>query len=645
MGKSTLIATFAISLAAAYLGMRFGMVVALHPSFYEGFMAALDGFVPSLLANPLAASAGTTELGFAFAGFLGVWCFWAAFLSQPNNFRAGEEHGSSRWATRCEGQLFLDKKTPSNNIIFSQNYGMALSHRKFNPKRYRNLNTLVLGGSGSGKTRRYVIPNLLNANANFFVTDPKGGILPELGYFLEEEGYEIKVFNTIEWDKSLHYNPLYYVKTDAEIESFVNCLCMNLTDKDAKGGDPFWSDGEKLLYSACLRLLRDWFDDADYTLAGLLYLLDLAKVKEEDEDYQSALDLMFKQVETGFCYTPCGDPQQRKATYDEAARGLRPGQPCGAWEWKPSPLVHKRTGIRPADVGGCPNDGAVRVYRKFKQGAGKTMKSFLITCGTHLNRMDNDELLTLLGGAPDSSDAPTGRCELELDRLGDADRKIIVFGIVSDTDSTFHFIFTIMMWQAINVLCNRALEFKGQRLPRPVHLIFDEFGNIGTLPDFNNVITVTRSRNIFATLILQSIPQLAINYGEDEAEVIRDNCDTMLFLGGTNAKTNDELSERIGDQTIDEVTSNQTKGGSASYTKNYQKVARRLIDAAEIGRLDVEKALVLISHTYPLQDEKYALEKHPQYKRTASASGKPEFDYAKYLKKTRESRNKKRGKG
>lgn len=486
----------------------------------------------------------------------------------------------------------------------------------------------------------------MQLNGDYFVTDPKGTLLPETGHLFHEQGYTIKSFNTIQFDKSLHYNPLVYVKTDAELLSFVNCLIANTSGEGTKG-DPFWENAERLLYVSLLAFLRDWMPPEDYSLSGLLTLLSMAEAHEDDENYKSPLDLAFEQIETGQKYvrkkggqSAPGEWQDIKAI--EARRGVPASAAAVAaeYEWVPSKFERNYDHVRPAEVKkgsgyGLSNedDFALDNYKAFKTAAGKTLKSIIISCNVRLKPLSIKEVRSIIKDD-----------QMELEKLGAPDRKTILFAIMDDTDSTFAFLHAIMMWQTINLLCKVALtneDYKGGKLPRHVQFIFDEFANIGTLPDVKKTIAVIRSRNIGMTIILQSIAQLETRY-DKAAQVIVDCCDSTVFLGGKSTVTNKEIAEMIGKQTINQRTWNQSRGQSASTTKNESIQGRDLIDASEIGRMERTQCIVLIAGTYPLMDAKYPLEKHPRYKfidpskdrfdANECAYAKP-FDYFSYIQR------------
>lgn len=550
-----------------------------------------------------------------------VWLIWMYYIQNFETTRVGEESGSARWGTKREGKQFLDKTREDNNLIFTQNYGLALSRPKFNPEVDRNLNVLVIGGSGSGKTFNYVTPNICQLNTSYFITDPKGTLLKDAGFLFTDHGYEVKAFNTINLSESMHYNPLKYVTTDTDILSFVNCYIMN-TNGDGKAGDPFWENAERMLYTALIALLRDWFPEEDYNLSSLLTLLSLAEARENDENFLSALDLIFLEIEKGQTYAPT---PSSSAVSNGLSRDFNRNEPESRGSWQPSTFIRK-DGIKPAECGGLSpdQDFALMNYKNFKVAAGKTLKSIIISCNVRLAPIATAGIRDLL-----TSD------DMELDTLGDKDSKKVIFGILSDTDKTLSFLFAIMMWQCIDQLCRKALTDYGGRLPTPVHFIFDEFANIGTIPQIEETIAVTRSRNIGITIILQSMAQLESKY-DKKAKTIIDCCDTTLFLGGKSNSTNKEIAEMIGKQTIRQKTYGSSSGQSSSTSKNTQIQGRDLIDAAEIGKMSRRKAILLIAGTNPLMDNKYDPHTHPRYcyivdKRNPKAIHKEPFEFKRYM--------------
>lgn len=564
--------------------------------------------LPSYIA---AGNPSSTDPIALVVGLLLVCAIWIAFtyhLVNSGHRRSGEEHGSSRWLTRKEAASFGDQKSPDNNIILTEHCGLAVSREKFDLKTDRNRNVLVVGGSGSGKTRYYVKPNLMQLNASYFVTDPKGTLIGDMGWMFEEAGYRIRTFDTINFGKSNHYNPIAYVRSQADILTFVECLIKNTTGEKGEAQDPFWENAERLLYTALVAYLLDHCPENDRNLPGLLTLLSLAEAREENESFKSPLDVLFDELETGRRFMGIGDA----GDFDAESRSFDNGG--GEFRW----VV---TG-KPTD----PNeDFALSNYKAFKVAAGKTLKSIIISCNVRLKPLSIREVKTLLD-----------HDEMELGTLGDPGRKTVVFASMSDTNSTFDFLFTILMWQTMDVLCNTALNRYGGSLPTPVHFVLDEFANIGTVPDFERTIAVVRSRNVSCSIILQSFAQLKATY-DDNAQTIVDCCDTTLFLCGKSTETNKEISESIGKETLDTLSVNDSRGTNSSTTRNYGKAERDLMQASEVGRLPRDEAIALIAGAFPFKDRKYPLEKHKRYEQVdpGHPGGKTQdpFDFGEYLKR------------
>ena len=618
--------TLAFSGAGFYLGNRYFEALASYPGqFLDHCGDAFLTMWPRIRESPLFLAMDTKALLAGFSMALVVWMVWLRHVVYIGNYRTGEESGSARWGTVKEGKRFRDLSNPDNNLIFTDKYGLALHRPKYDPELDRNLNVLVVGGSGSGKTFNYVTPNICQLNTNYFITDPKGTLLKDAGYLFTDNGYQVKSFNTINLDESMHYNPLRYVKTDTDILSFVNCFIMN-TNGEGKTSDPFWENAEKMLYTALIALLRDWFPEEDYTLSGLLTLLSLAEAREEDENFMSALDLIFYQIETGKRFArnvgAAGAPRRKGGLSRDFTADT-------GWSWQSSRFRRNYDGVRPAERGGLSpdEDFALMNYKNFKVAAGRTLKSIIISCNVRLAPIATSGVRQLLEYD-----------EMELDTLGDPDTRTAVFGILSDTDKTLSFLFAIMMWQCIDQLCRKALTDYGGKLPRPVHFIFDEFANIGTIPQIEETIAVTRSRNIGITIILQSMSQLESKY-DKKAQTIVDCCDSTLFLGGKSNSTNKEIAEMIGKQTIHQMTYNESSGQSSSASKNLQIQGRDLIDAAEIGKMSRRKAILLIAGTNPLMDDKFDPRRHKRYcyivdKRNPKRLHENPFDFKRYMNGT-----------
>ena len=620
--------TLFIATVFFYLGDRYAETLVTYPGqIFDHLGDAMLTMWETIGDAPFALDMTSNSLLFGGACFLIIWMIWLRYVAFIGNYRSGEESGSARWGTLKEGKKFKDLQTEDNNLLFTKNFGLALHRPKFDPEYDRNLNVLVVGGSGSGKTFNYVTPNICQLNTSYFVTDPKGTLLKDAGYLFTDNGYKLKSFNTINLDESMHYNPLKYVKTDTDILSFVNCFIMNTNPEGKSSGDPFWENAEKMLYTALIALLRDWFQAKDYNMSSLLTLLSLAEARENDENFKSALDLMFLQIEEGKKYKQNDGSSPDAAGNAGLSRSFGTKQADNGWSWVPSKFKRNSDGVKPADCGGlsADEDFALMNYKNFKVAAGKTLKSILISCNVRLAPIATDGVRELL-----TYD------EMEIDTLGDPDAKVAIFGILSDTDKTLSFLFAILMWQTIDQLCRKALSDYGGKLPTPVHFIFDEFANIGTIPQIEETIAVTRSRNIGITIILQSMSQLESKY-DKKAQTIIDCCDSTLFLGGKSNSTNKEIAEMIGKQTIHQMTYNESTGQSSSASKNLQIQGRDLIDAAEIGKMSRLKAILLIAGTNPLMDDKYDPHAHKRYryivdKRNWKRLHKNSFDFERYLK-------------
>ena len=526
-------------------------------SIGDGFTAALSS--PWLSFHP-------TDLLIGIAG--AVILRMAVYLKGKNakKYRHGIEYGSARWGTAADIAPYMDKDF-FQNIPMTQTERITMASRPKQPKYARNKNILVIGGSGSGKTRFFCKPSLLQAHSSYVCTDPKGTLLPEIGAFLERKKYRIKCLNLINFRKSMKYNPLAYIRSEKDILKLVNALIMNTKGEGEKSSEDFWVKAERLYYSALIGYI--WYEatEEEKNFITLLDLINASEAREDDETYQSPVDLLFSQLE------------ERE-----------------------------------------PDHFAVKQYRKFKMAAGKTLKSILISCNVRLAPIATDGVRELL-----TYD------EMEIDTLGDPDAKVAIFGILSDTDKTLSFLFAILMWQTIDQLCRKALSDYGGKLPTPVHFIFDEFANIGTIPQIEETIAVTRSRNIGITIILQSMSQLESKY-DKKAQTIID-----CFLGGKSNSTNKEIAEMIGKQTIHQMTYNESTGQSSSASKNLQIQGRDLIDAAEIGKMSRLKAILLIAGTNPLMDDKYDPHAHKRYryivdKRNWKRLHKNAFDFERYLK-------------
>ena len=488
----------------------------------------------------------------------------AVYLKGKNakKYRHNVEYGSARWGTAKDIEPFIAPKF-EDNVILTKTERLMMSNRPKNPANARNKNVLIIGGSGSGKTRFWLKPNLLQMHSSYVVTDPKGSIVIECGNALLKHGYTIKIFNTINFQKSMHYNPFAYIHSEKDILKLVTTLIAN-TKGDGKAGDEFWTKAETLLYCALIGYIHYEAPVEEQNFSTLIEFLNAMEVREDDEEFQNPVDLMFEALE------------KKK-----------------------------------------PNHFAVRQYKKYKLAAGKTAKSILISCGARLAPFDIAELRDLM--AYD---------EMELEQLGE--ERTAMFVIISDTDDTFNFVVSIMYTQLFNLLCDRADDEHGGHLPCHVRLLLDEFANIGLIPKFDKLIATIRSREISASIILQSQSQLKTIY-KDAAETIIGNCDTMLFLGGKESSTLKEISETLGKETIDLYNTSDTRGQSPSFGTTYQKTGKELLSRDELAVLDGGKCILQLRGVRPFLSDKYDLTQHPNYKLTSDYDSKNTFDIEKYL--------------
>ena len=481
-------------------------------------------------------------------------------------FRHGEEYGSARWGNRKDIEPFVDPIF-ENNIILTETERLTLNSRPKQPKYARNKNVIVIGSSGSGKTRFYLKPQLMQMtpNVSYVCTDPKGTIIVECGKMLVNGGYRIKVLNTINFKKSMHYNPFHYIRSEKDILKLVNTIIANTKGEGEKSTEDFWVKAERLLYSALIGYI--WYEapEEEQNFSTLLEFINASETREDDEEFKNAVDELFEELEAE-----------------------------------------------------NPEHFAVRQYQKYKLAAGKTAKSILISCGARLAPFDIQELREIM-----SYD------EMELDMIGD--QKTAMFVIISDTDDTFNFVVAIMYTQLFNLLCDKADDEHGGRLPYHVRLLLDEFSNIGQIPKFDKLIATIRSREISASIILQSQSQLKTIY-KDAAETITGNCDTVLFLGGKESSTLKEISETLGKETIDLYNTSDTRGTSQSYGLNYQKTGKELMSRDELAVMDGNKCILQLRGVRPFLSNKYDITKHKRYKELADADKRNAFDVEKYLK-------------
>ncbi|GET84009.1 conjugal transfer protein TraG [Streptococcus dysgalactiae subsp. equisimilis] len=480
-------------------------------------------------------------------------------------FRQGKEYGSARWGTRKDIEPYVDEKF-QNNILLTQTERLTMNGRPANPKYARNKNVLVIGGSGSGKTRFYVKPNLMQMHSSYCVTDPKGTIVIECGKMLEDNGYEIKILNTINFKKSMKYNPFAYLRSEKDILKLVQTIIANTKGEGEKAGEDFWVKAEKLYYTALIGYIFYEAPREEKNFATLLDMIDASEVREDDETYMNPIDRLFEALE-------------------------------------------KKD----------PTHFAVKQYKKYKLAAGKTAKSILISCGARLAPFDIRELRELM-----SED------ELELDTLGD--RKTALFVIISDTDDTFNFVVSIMYSQLFNLLCDKADDVYGGRLPVHVRCLLDEFANIGLIPKFEKLIATIRSREISASIILQAQSQLKAIY-KDNADTIVGNCDSTLFLGGKEKTTLKELSETLGKETIDLYNTSETRSNQKSFGLNYQKTGKELMSQDEITVMDGGKCIFQLRGVRPFLSDKFDITKHKNYKLLEDYDKKNLFDIESYMKR------------
>jgi type IV secretion system protein VirD4 len=500
---------------------------------------------------------------------VGAICGGALYLAvytrhkNAKHFKHNQEYGSARWGTHADIEPFMDPKF-ENNVILTATERLTMSNRPKNPANARNKNVLIVGGSGSGKTRFWLKPNLLQMHSSYVVTDPKGSILVECGYALQKIGkYEVKVFNTINFSKSMHYNPFAYIHSEKDILKLVTTLIAN-TKGDGKSGDEFWTKAETLLYCALIGYIHYEAPVEEQNFATLIEFINAMEVREDDEEFQNPVDIMFENLE-------------------------------------------KRN----------PKHFAVRQYKKYKLAAGKTAKSILISCGARLAVFDIQELREI-----------TAYDELELDTIGD--RKTALFLIMSDTDATFNFLISMIYTQLFNLLCEKADDVYGGRLPVHVRCLIDEAANIGQIPNLEKLVATIRSREISACLVLQARSQLKAIY-KDNADTIIGNMDSQIFLGGSEPTTLKELAEALGKETIDTFNTSDTRGNSPSYGTNYQKLGKELMSRDELAVMNGSKCVLQLRGVRPFLSDKYDITQHPNYKYTSDFDKKYTFDIEKYL--------------
>ena len=522
---------------------------------------SMMGTIPLAFANPLPS---LHPLDLLVGLCCGAGLRLAVYLRGKNakKYRHGMEYGSARWGTPKDIEPFMAPKF-EDNIILTKTERLMMSNRPPDPKNARNKNVLVVGGSGSGKTRFWLKPNLLQCHSSYVVTDPKGSIVVECGNALLKNGYKLKILNTINFKKSMHYNPFSYVHSEKDILKLVTTLMTN-TKGEGSGGDPFWEKSERLLLTALIAYLHYEAPVEEQNFATLLEMLNTMQVLEDDEEYQNPVDLLFEE------------------------------------------LAKKK-----------PNSFAGRQYKLYKLAAGKTAKSILISCGARLAPFDIQELRDL-----------TMYDELQLDTLGD--KKTALFLIMSDTDSTFNFLISMVYTQLFNLLCDKADDVYGGKLPIHVRCLIDECANIGQIPNLEKLVATIRSREISACLVLQARSQLKAIY-KDNADTIVGNMDSQIFLGGSEPTTLKDLSEMLGKETIDAFNTSDTRGNSPSYGTTFQKMGHELLSRDELAVLDGGKCILQLRGVRPFLSDKYDLTQHPNYKLTSDYDPKNTFDIEKYL--------------
>ena len=528
----------------------------------QGFSEAFSNALPSV--HPL-------DLLIGIVGAVVIRLIVYVKGKNAKKYRKGAEYGSARWGNAEDIKPYIDPDF-QNNIILTQTERLTMNSRPKQPKYARNKNVVVIGGSGSGKTRFFVKPNLMQLHSSYVLTDPKGTVLIECGKLLQRAGYRIKVLNTINFRKSMHYNPFVYIRSEKDVLKVVNTLIVNTKGEGEKSAEDFWVKSERLFYTALIGYIWQEAPEEEMNFTTLLEMINASEAREDDPEFQSPVDMMFERLE------------ERD-----------------------------------------PDHFAVRQYKKFLLSAGKTRSSILISAGARMAPFDIREVRELMEDD-----------ELELDTIGD--EKTALFLIMSDTDTTFNFILAMVQSQLINLLCDRADDKYGGRLPVHVRMILDEFANIGQIPNFDKLIATIRSREISASIILQSQSQLKAIY-KDAAEIISDNCDCTLFLSG-RGKNAKEIADVLGKETIDSYNQSENRGAQTSHGLNYQKLGKELMSQDEIATMDGGKCILQVRGVRPFFSEKYDITKHPRYKYLSDADKKNTFDVDRYLSSMR--RKKKR---
>ena len=548
----------------SYFGNKIGYSyrMARAPDFFNRLLEALEN-LGGAFSNVLP-SFNPYDLLFGAVTGVAMWGIVYYKSKNARNFRKGEEFGSAKWGNEKDIEPYMDLKDPDNNIPLTRTESIRASGRPSEPKYERNKNILVIGGSGSGKTRFFVKPSLMQLHSSYVVTDPKGSLLFEVGKMMEKAGYTIKVINTINFRKSMKYNPFAYLHSEKDILKLVNTLIMNTKGEGQQATEDFWVKSERLLYQAYIGYIYYECMEEDQNFSTLIDMINESETREEDENFKNAIDLIFEELEQ-----------------DE------------------------------------PEHFAVKQYKKYKLAAGKTAKSILISCGARLAPFDIKELRDL-----------TEYDEMELDMIGE--RKTALFMIMSDTDTTFNFILAMMQSQMFNILCECADDKHHGKLPVHVRFLLDEFANVGQIPNFDKLIATIRSREISASIILQSKSQLKALY-KDNADTIEGNCDATLFLGGSEKTTLKELSEALGKETIDLYNISDTRGNNPTYGINYQKTGHDLMSQDKLAIMDGGKCILQIRGVRPFYSDKYDITKHKRYRLLSDYNEKNRFDIEKYL--------------
>lgn len=589
MKKSNIIFAIIVALLVFYVGNRCGdaWFHSTQPSAVDKLSEvsdSIDGFFEEF---KLATDAKSLICGSLSSFFFALIVLLVVF--NRKNLRPGEEYGSAKWGTSMDIAKYKDKNY-QNNMLFTQTESMSINTRQT----MRNNNVLIIGGSGSGKTRFYVKPNLFQLHTSYVVTDPKGTLLLEVGKLFADNGYKIKVFNTVDFSKSMHYNPFTFIKTESDIKVFVDLLITSTKEKGEKSADQFWENSERLLYMALVGYIHFELNEEEHNFATLVKLINNMEVREDDETFMNKIDYMFEELELGTVAF------LEKYNADiEPDRIIKPPQP---------------------------DHFALSQYKKYKLAAGKTAKSILISCGVRLSAFDVKEVREL-----------TMYDEMELGTIGD--EKTILFIIIDDKITTFNFLVAMMYSQLFKELCDKADNVYGGRLPIHTRMILDEFANCGQIPNFEKIISVIRSREISVNVIVQNMAQIEALY-DKQASTLVGNCDTTLFLGSGEEKTMESISKRIGKETIDTRNASTTKGTQGSYSIQDQKLGRELLTADEVGRMSNDECILFIRGLKPFKSKKFDIKSHKNYKKTADFDKKNYFDIVEYNKKSAEEQQK-----